>query len=287
MEIDITFSCQCGAFLDELISCDGPDPSSETEKQSECEYWKTIICDGCGKDYDAQIVCSLSDTEVHVPNVVDLRFDVLDSFVPKDIVAEIESTRQIEIYQKVATDVIALLRHDQPQTVRATLNNMLFAQVVTAIEAYLSSSFISTVINDDNLIRRLVETDPELAKSKFSLKEIFTEWEGLKFTVARHLKDLIFHDLKKVKPMYFSVLNIDFGDVSWLFRAILLRHDCVHRNGFDKEGNQQEIRDETITELVKQCTHLVALIEEELLAYKEMQRTPPEDIIFKDSSASI
>ncbi|WP_183143726.1 hypothetical protein [Pseudomonas cichorii] len=110
------------------------------------------------------------------------------------------------------------------------------------------------------------ETDPELAKRQFSLKEIFTQWNGLKLLVAKYLKDLIFHDIKKIKPMYASVLNIDFGDVPWLFKAVMVRHDCVHRSGFDKEGNQHIILSEEIEEVVKQCTRLVARIEQSLTA---------------------
>ncbi|WP_374087998.1 hypothetical protein [Methylomicrobium lacus] len=269
MEIDITFSCQCGAFVDETITCDGPDVDPENDPASLRDYWETISCEGCGKDYDTHIVCTLSDTNIFVPNVVDLNFDVHKLFEQEDVVSEIESTRQLDVYRKVSTDVISLLRHPHPAEVQATLNNMLFAQVVTATEAYLSSSFISTVVNDDALIRRLVETDPELAKRQFSLREIFTQWEDLKRLVARYLRDLIFHDLKKVKPMYLFVLDIDFGDVAWLFKAIIVRHDCVHRNGFDKDGNQQKIESGAIIELVKQCTHLVAEIEEQLIARRE------------------
>ncbi|MBU1224126.1 MAG: hypothetical protein KKA22_01225 [Gammaproteobacteria bacterium] len=269
MEIEITFSCECGAFIDEVMDCDGPNRSATSDSESFREYWNTLTCDGCGKDYEAHISCTFSDTKVSIPETVDLNFDVIDLFEEEDVVSEIKSTRQLDIYRKVSTDVISLLRYSLPQEVKATLNNMLYAQVVTAIEAYLSSSFISTVINDDALIRRLIETDPELAKRQFSLREIFTQWEDLKFLVARYLKDLIFHDLKKIKPMYSAVLDIDFGNVAWLFRAVLIRHDCVHRNGFDKDGNQQEINNEAIIELVKQCTRLVSEIEERLIARKE------------------
>lgn len=269
MELDITFSCQCGAFVDEIVYCDGPDLSSTTDEGSLREYWETITCDGCGSAYETHILAKFSDTSVRIPNTADVAFDVRELEDEGDVVAEIESTRQLDIYRKVTSDIVALLRHQQPETARATLNNMLFAQVVTAIEAYLSSSFIATVVNDDHLIRRLVETDPELAKRQFSLREIFERWSELKVTVAKYLKDLIFHDLKKVKPMYASVLEIDLGEVGWLFKAILIRHDCVHRNGFDKDGTQNEISAEAIVELVRQSARLVSSIEEQLLARQD------------------
>lgn len=287
MDIDITFSCQCGAFLDQVITCDGPNAGAKDNPSSRREYWVTIDCDGCTKDYEAHIVCTLSDTLITVPNIIDLCFDVHDFFEEGDVISEIEGTRQMDVYRKVATDVISLLNHQPPIEAKATLNNMLFAQVVTAIEAYLSSSFISTVINDEKLIRRLVETDPELAKRQFSLKEIFTKWEDLKRLVARYLKDLIFHDIKKIKPMYMLVLDIDFGDVAWLFKAILIRHDCVHRNGFDKDGNQSEISDDAIIELVKQCTHLVSEIEEQLIARNETKSLASADHLLQSMSSNV
>jgi hypothetical protein len=61
--------------------------------------------------------------------------------------------------------------------------------------------------------------------------------------------------------MYKSVLNIDFGDISWLFKAVLLRHDCVHRAGYDKEGKKADISVESIRELMDLCNSLTAKID--------------------------
>ena len=36
------------------------------------------------------------------------------------------------------------------------------------------------------------------------------------------------------------ILNL-VQDKPSLFKAVILRHDCVHRNGFDKEGNELKI----------------------------------------------
>lgn len=265
MEITVSFVCPCGAFVEETISADGPDLAAERHQDSYRESWETLFCDGCTKDFEVHIQSAIFETTVSVAGAVDLAWEVLPE--PCDFeVWEIESTTQLEMYKKVTKDIVALLSIDIPLETQSTLHNMAYAQVVTAVEAYLSGIFIHTVIKSENLIRKLVESDPELAKRQFSLKEIFTQWAELKMLVARYLKDLIFHDIKKVKPMYQSVLGIDFGDVSWLFRAVLIRHDCVHRNGFDKEGKQNEIDKKAILELVVNCTGLVSAIEEEIYA---------------------
>jgi hypothetical protein len=67
-----------------------------------------------------------------------------------------------------------------------------------------------------------------------------------------------------VKPMYASVLDIDFGDIGWLFKAVLIRHDCVHRNGVSKEGVPTGVDEPTIVELIKNCSSLVAEIDQQV-----------------------
>ncbi|WP_323986367.1 hypothetical protein [Pseudomonas canadensis] len=260
MDVSITFTCGCGGFIDEIIYTDEPEILISGNDEV-FEAWNTIVCTECGKDYDAQILSNAYETKLDLPHVLDLHWEILTKTELDEIASELDETHQLEKYRKVSTDIITLLRHQYPEDVKTTLYSMLFAQVVTAVETYLSSSFVSTVMGSEELIRKLVETDPEIAKRQFSLKEIFTQWEGLKLLVAKYLKDLIFHDIKKIKPMYKSVLDLDFGEVPWLFKAILVRHDCVHRSGFDKEGNQHIISSDEIIELVKQCTRLVANIE--------------------------
>lgn len=148
---------------------------------------------------------------------------------------------------------------------------MLHGHVVASLEAYLAGTFIHKVTHSEKLIRKLVETDPHFSNMKFTLKEIFEKSEKLKLIVAEYLQNLIFHDLKKVKPMFKEVLDCDFGDISWLFNAVLKRHDCVHRAGLDKDGFRIELSAHSITELIKKSNQLVNNIE------VKIAKVPDED----------
>ncbi|WP_299978938.1 hypothetical protein [uncultured Pseudoteredinibacter sp.] len=138
---------------------------------------------------------------------------------------------------------------------------MLHGHIVSAVESYLASTFIHKVTNSDELIRKLVETDPVFSKMKFTLKEIYEKHENLQLTVANYLRDLIFHDLGKVKPMFKEVLNSDFGDIAWLFEAVNIRHHCVHRAGLDKDGNRVDLSEDSIRDLAFKASELVHLVE--------------------------
>ncbi len=44
---------------------------------------------------------------------------------------------------------------------------MLQGHIIASVEAYLSSTFIETTLSSDRFLRKLVKSDPELAKAKF------------------------------------------------------------------------------------------------------------------------
>lgn len=158
-----------------------------------------------------------------------------------------------------------LLKVDTDSDAYFSLLVMSHAHTVASLEAYLASIFIQTVTNSDKLIRKLVESDPVFSKTKFTLKEVYETHENIKVTVAMHLKDVIFHKVDKVKPMFKDVLGIDFGNVEWLAKAVSLRHHCVHRAGIDKAGDRINLSSDSINDLITECQILTQNIEDEIL----------------------
>lgn len=184
-----------------------------------------------------------------------------DDIEREELEWEIRFSEQFRIFQQHLSNIGRLLSLPMPPEAQFSLLVMLHGHAIAALEGYLSSTFIHKVTNSEALTRKLIESDPEFGKRKFSLNEIYKKQEELKIIVASHLKSLIFHDIKKIKPMYRSVLGFSFGDIPWLFDAIRIRHDCAHRAGYDKEGTIVSITRESISELIKQCRKLVEAIE--------------------------
>lgn len=169
---------------------------------------------------------------------------------------EVENSEQLQTLSKHLSKVPQLLLIDVDANIQFSLLVMIHVHIVSALEQFLSSTFIHNVTNSDVLTRRLIETEPEFGCRKFTINEIYAQHSNIKSTVAGYLKDVIFHDMRKVKPMYADVLGYDFEDIAWLFKAVRLRHDCAHRAGYDKEGNQISVSVASINELVAQCWHL-------------------------------
>lgn len=173
----------------------------------------------------------------------------------------VEGKSYFEIFVENMHACKEILEVSLSHTSSKSLLVMLHAHVVTAVEAYLSSTFIQKALSAELYMRRLVENDPAFAKRKFTIQEIFTKQESLKSDLSQYLKDLIFHNIDKVKPMYLSVFEIDFDESTWLFDAVSLRHHCVHRAGYDKDGNEIELNKESISKLIVQCSTLVNSVE--------------------------
>lgn len=213
MGIELHFICPCGAVVEGSIDDAGPHTAADAVGGSERDWWSVLVCDACTKDFEVHVSNANGHTYVEVPGAVDLSWDSSTLEYEDELVWEIKYTEQLAHYKKVASDVICLLSSDFPTKAAYTFYSMLYAQVVTAVEAYLSGVFIHHVLNSDALLKSLVESDPELAKRKFSLSDIFTQWSNLKLEVAKYLKDMVFHDLKRVKPMYRDVLGYKFLDI--------------------------------------------------------------------------
>ncbi len=215
---------------------------------------------------DYQDLCAMYGRSPSDPDFID---DLIDDFSREttleqedyDWYEENENRKhyQLLVDQLESIDIIREL--DVPEQARFSFLVMIHAHVVSSIEGYLAGVFIHQVCNSEEFTRKLVESDPEFSKRKFTLREIYQEKETLKVTVASYLKDLIFHDLKKIKPMYETVLNHEFSDISWLFKAVEIRHHCVHRAGYNKDGEKVEISVESIADLLNHANDLAGEID--------------------------
>jgi hypothetical protein len=125
------------------------------------------------------------------------------------------------------------------------VNRMIFSQQITALEAYLGDTLLNEVMGDKAAMQRMIDKDADLAKEKFTLSEVSKEPGLVERKVRAHLREVMYHNLKKVDVLYNIALGVRIldlaADKASLFKAVLLRHDCVHRNGFDKEGNEIDV----------------------------------------------
>jgi hypothetical protein len=144
-----------------------------------------------------------------------------------------------------------LLETEVDVSVTGCFYRLLFVNVITALETYLSDAFINTVVHDPALMRRFIETTPEFKNENIALSDVFAALEKIEQRAKSHLVDVVWHNLGRVKPMYRDTLGIDFPkDIGPVFRAIVKRHDIVHRNGKTKAGEDIAISRQDVIDLI-------------------------------------
>src|SRR5690348_14798772 len=106
--------------------------------------------------------------------------------------------------------------------------------------------------------------DTELNREKFTLAEISKTPDLVKLKVRRYIRDVRWHNLAKADVLYKMALKIDLFNIlgndrkDKLFEAIRLRHDCVHRNGFDVDGKRLDrFTEDYIKEVAEAIHHLI------------------------------
>lgn len=181
----------------------------------------------------------------------------------------LEDIARITTYYHNFTDAIlnveALLKTEVPGPVTGCFHRLLYVNVITALETYLSDAFISIVINHPEFKRKFIETTPEFRAEKISLADVYKAAEQAERRAKTYLADVVWHHLERVKPMYRDTLGVEFPEnLGALFRAILTRHDIVHRNGKTKDGQEIVVTGEDVRQLIADVEALVMYIDERL-----------------------
>lgn len=170
--------------------------------------------------------------------------------------------RTLDTLELACSTVEALLRVEVLQTHSRVLCRLLFANVLTIIETYLADTFLGLVVSDQALLERFVQTNPGFKKESVQLSDVFVKAALMGGVVRNYLLDLIWYKLDRVRSMYLDVLDIDISPhMGEIARAIPTRHDIVHRNGRDRQGNEIVILSTDVQDLLQHVQRLARFID--------------------------
>lgn len=144
-------------------------------------------------------------------------------------------------------------------------NKLLYANVITSMETYLSDTFINKAITSKEYLRKFVETFHDFKNIKFDYAEIFEKYEDVETYVTKSLLDIMYHNIGKVKGMYMDTFGIEFPkDIKSIYQAVNIRHDIVHRNGQDKNKNEHQIDGMQIQKLITDVSAFIDFINNQI-----------------------
>lgn len=245
-ETQIQFTCpDCQALA--VTSAEVPEPdwsAAESMSDLNSEGETEVECPHCEAVFEAYVVNNAGSCAVTLNNhpgtavSADVAFyspeeDWSDYTLPENPLSIwVESFEQAQAY---------LEAHGSDDG-GALINRMVFSQHVAALEAFLGDTLLKEVLADEKRLGRLLAGDKELAKERFTLAEIQENPGLIRDRVGAYLADIRYHNLAKVDTLYRIALKVELlketAQREKLFVAIQHRHDCVHRNGRDKNNEK-------------------------------------------------
>ncbi|MBF0451806.1 MAG: hypothetical protein HQK75_13970 [Candidatus Magnetomorum sp.] len=129
-------------------------------------------------------------------------------------------------------------------------NKLYYSNVISLMEKYLYDLFISKISSDRNA---LVTLGTLKKFSNVSLKIPYLLHNSVEDFIINAMKNIVWHRLNDIDVFYKKVLKIQFNLNRDILKVLKIRHDIVHRNGFDLDGNMVEITNQKL----KTCIDLI------------------------------
>lgn len=263
----VTFICdECGnEVTSEEISVPSPDYAAETSHDSYNSSDGYAVCDKCKKEFEVAVWASFSGGYIDVSDIEDDNIihveeitEKLDEYYEQQIDAILFNVHSLETFNREIGSIKELNKISlADKAIEKTLKRQLLSGSITCLEDYLADKLITSVLNDEKLFRKFVRTFHGLRERKFQLNEILEKYDQLKDIVKKELLDVIYHDLPKVKGMFEDTFDIEFPPIGDVAKIVTQRHDMIHRNGKTKEGNEIEINEKIICEVIEKVESLV------------------------------
>ena len=203
------------------------------------------------------------------PELVAYRVNNIAAFIEKVN----DGKSAYDVYQKSISQITELMKVNvESSELQEYYFRLLYANVISAMEAYLSKTIITLVLNDENSLWNFVRKF-KWNEEKVKIADVKEVYDGINVRVQTELAGILYHNLSKVKKMYKEILDIDIltdhNEMNFLYNAVETRHDIVHRNGRANEDLNEEkyhdIQIEHIQQLILHVDKLVNSIQEQLI----------------------
>ena len=75
---------------------------------------------------------------------------------------------------------------------------------------------------------------------------------------------MLYHNLPKISGIYKNTLDIQFPSIKEVMKLINIRHDLIHRNGKNKDGDVIEISKEKLIDTISTIKKFISDIEDQI-----------------------
>lgn len=158
-------------------------------------------------------------------------------------------------------------RLSDTQSDNPSLQRMCYSSIITAMEAYLGDILKREIFSRPAVKQLFVASYEPFRKQKILLSDLYAKLSVIDAEIKDALDGLSLHKIETAKNIFSSTLLTEFPEslLPFLGAAVKRRHDIVHRNGKDTEGELLPIWHTDVTELARQVGLFIQAIDAQIL----------------------
>lgn len=268
----VQFTCKqsgCDGVISETLWVSEPDYSAERMSDGDAIEDHDVTCPVCETAYQVETInglggfyATLDDETISSALEYNPEPDDYEAF----LLNYVPANDTVGAFEKARSELLALLTPYQPMP-DSMLSRMIYSQLIASMEAYLSDKILKLATTHAEIKQRLAKSAGFVQGQTVKLSDILLDPTLGEKNFKIGLQSVLYHDLEKVEKLYNVAFKCSFfppsGDIeSHLEAAVKIRHDCVHRNGTDKEGLIHQFDEAMIRDLAENITALVDHLEE-------------------------
>ena len=141
------------------------------------------------------------------------------------------------IFQIDLSELKSIIENIPDNASSQTYYKMIYAHAVTILEVYLEDITKSLIMTNETFLANTIKNVRPFCDTKIKLSDISLEEDGIKKYVLSKLSDYLFHDIPKVINILNGILDTKLEmSINDICNVTITRHDIVHRNGKNKDG---------------------------------------------------
>jgi hypothetical protein len=128
------------------------------------------------------------------------------------------------------SEIETTAQHKRPKADAKIIHRLLFANIITSLEAYLGDRFRRALFNNRDFIESFVFKSGHFREQQISLSDVFKRAKTLDTEVRTFVSAHNWHSLTRSIEMYKQAFGIELPQPSQAIRdGVRQRHDIVHR----------------------------------------------------------
>lgn len=187
--------------------------------------------------------------------------DEYDDDYGVDVKEQNEPFRQLCSRLEQSEEVLKL---EGSESAKLLAQKLVFVSVITAFESFLWETIVYWVDHDDAIIKNIVTKIEAFRDKEMKLGEIFQKQSSLKDDIKGYLQHIVWHDWRKVRPLFSDGLEITIPSFKKFDAPLLKRHDIVHRSGLTKVGWPIAVNAAEIQALCEQVREFAFVVDQAL-----------------------